>query len=232
MVGGGVRWYCETLQDEGFGAVGVEQAGAAYAVFADEGGDAGEGDVEARGLGELRAEEAGLDLAADAGLCVEMDGEDAGGGGVGLQVEVEELEEDGAVGEGEGGFEGADVVWCGGVRAGVESEAEGEGGEGEGVGLGAEEDLVEHGAEDEEEGVEEVDGGVEGEVLFEGEDGLDGHHEVGVLAEGEPAEAFAVLAEADDEVDFGDGGEVGEGVQAPELEGGALGFGEAEGGEG
>jgi hypothetical protein len=209
--------------------VGVQEAGAADAVLAaatQEGGDAGEGDVEALGLGELGGEEAELDLAGSAGLGAEVEGEDAGGGRMGLEIEVEELEEDLALEDGEGGLEGADVF-----AATIEAEGEGEAGEGQGSVAGAGEELVEHGAEDEEERIEELDGGVEGEELLEGEGGLFGNEEVGEFAAGEETEALAGLAEADDELDFWEGGELAEGCEAPEGESFGLGRGEREGGE-
>ncbi len=83
---------------------------------------------------------------------------------------------------------------------------DGEAGEEEGAGAGAEDELVEHGAEDEEEGVEVVDGGVEGEVLGEGEDGFGGDEEVGFFASGEAEEAMTFFAEAGDDVGGGEGG--------------------------
>jgi hypothetical protein len=83
--------------------VGVFEDGASDAVVANEGTDAGEGDVEAIGLGELRGEEAELDFACCSGVGGDGDGEDGCGGWVRLQVEVEEAEPEAAVIAGEDG---------------------------------------------------------------------------------------------------------------------------------
>ena len=75
----------------------VFKDGASNALVTDEGADAGEGDVETGGLGELRGEEAELDFAGVAGIRGEGDGEDGGGGRVRLEVEMEETEPESAV---------------------------------------------------------------------------------------------------------------------------------------
>ena len=110
--------------------MGVFKDGAADALFTDDGADAGEGDVEARGLGELRGEEAELDFACCSGIGGEGDGEDGGGGRVRLQIEMEEAEPEAAVVIGERGTDGAGVG-----AAAFEGERDGDGGEARGFGL-------------------------------------------------------------------------------------------------
>jgi len=83
--------------------VGVFEDGASDAAVADDGADAGEGDVKAVGLGELGGEESELDFADGSGVGSDGDGEDGCGGWVRLQVEVEEAEPEAAVIAGEDG---------------------------------------------------------------------------------------------------------------------------------
>ena len=97
----------EGLHAEGIRPVRVFKRRASDAMVADEGADAGEGDVEAIGLGELRGEKAELDFACCSGIGSDVDGEDGGGGRVRLQIEVEKAEPEAAIVAGEGGADGA-----------------------------------------------------------------------------------------------------------------------------
>ncbi len=102
--------------------------GATYALFADQRGDAGERDVEAAGLGQLRREESELHLAAVAGFGFEVEAEDAGRRRVRCEIELQQLEQNLALRDGERGLEGAGVF-----AAAIETEREGEAGEGVGA---------------------------------------------------------------------------------------------------
>ena len=107
MIGGGGEG--EGFHAESVGAVRVFEDGAADALLTDEGADAGEGDVETRGLGELRGEEAELDFACCSGIGGEGDGENGSRGRVRLQIEMKETEPEAAVVIGERGTDGAGV---------------------------------------------------------------------------------------------------------------------------
>jgi len=187
----------EGFHAKSVGAVGVFEDGASDALLTDDGADAGEGDVEARGLGELRGEEAELDFAGRAGISGEGNGEDGGGGRLRLQIEMEETEPEAAVVVREGGADGAGVG-----AAAFERERDGDGGEGEDLRGSASDEVVEENAEDEEERVEEFDRGVEFDALFEGEGRVGGDEEMRGLASGELTEAAAFLSEAGDQFFF------------------------------
>jgi len=216
----------EGFHAKGVGAVRVFEDGAADALLTDEGADAGEGDVEAGGLGKLRGEEAELDFAGVAGIRGEGDGEDGGGGRVRLEVEMEETEPESAVVIRERGADGAGVS-----AAAFERERDGDGGEGENLCGGADDEVVEEDTEDEEERVEEFDRGVELDAFFEGEGRVGGDEEMRGLASGELTEAAAFLAEAGDEFFFGQRGEGAEGGDAPAGEGFCVFGSEREDGE-
>lgn len=188
--------------------------GATDAVVTDKSTDAGEGDVEAVRLGELRSEEALLDFTRRAGFGGEGDREDRGGGWVRLQVEMEEAEPKAAVVAGECGTHGAGV---GG--AAVKSEGHCDGGEGEDLGSRARDEVVEQNAEDEEERIEELDGSVEFGALLEIERRVRRDEEVRSFSAGKLTKTAAGLAEAGDEFFFREGCEGTEGEDAPADEG-------------
>jgi hypothetical protein len=131
-----------------------------------------------------------------------------------LQVEVKELEPEAAVVAGESGADGSRVR-----GAAFERERDSDGGEGEDLRGGAGDEVIEKDAEDEEEGVEQFDWGIEFDALFEGDGWVGGDEEVRGLASGELAQAAALLAETGDEFFFGQRGESAEGGDAPAGEG-------------
>ena len=188
----------------------VFEDGAADALLTDERADAGEGDVETRGLGELRGEEAELDFACCSGIRGEGDGENGSRGRVRLQIEMKETEPEAAVVIGERGTDGAGVG-----SAAFEHERDGDGGEGENLRGGAGDEVIEEDAEDEEERIEEFDGRVEFDALFESEGRVGGDEEVRGLASGQLTEAAAFLAEAGDQLFFRQRGEGAEGGRCP-----------------
>jgi len=210
--------YREGLHTEGVGAVRVFKDCASdtdlIGTLANDGANAGEGDVEAVGLGELRSEEALLDFAGRAGFGCDGNREDGSGRRVGLQVEVKEAEPEAAVVAGECGADGSSVG-----AATVEREPDGDRGEGQNLRRQAGDEVVEEDAEDEEERVEEFDRSVEFGALFEGKGRVGGDEEVWGNSLGELAEEAAGLAEAGDEFFFREGGEGAESEDAPAGEG-------------
>ena len=75
-------WSCggddKTLYGEAVWAMRIAQPCTSYMLFADERGDAGEGYVEAKRLGQLWGEEAELNFAAVAGFSVDEEADDSG----------------------------------------------------------------------------------------------------------------------------------------------------------
>jgi hypothetical protein len=143
-----------------------------------------------------------------------------------LQVEVEEAEPKAVVVTGKRGADGAGVS-----ATAVESQRDGDGGEGEDLRGGAGDEVIEENAEDEEERVEELDGGVEFGAFFKEEGRRGRDEEVRGFSASELAEEAARLAEAADEFFFRKGCEGAEGEDAPAGEG-LGGFGrEGEDGE-
>ncbi len=216
----------EGFHAEGVGAVRVFEDGASDTTFPNDGADAGEGDVEARGLRELGSEEAELDFTGAAGRGGEGDGEDGSGGRVRLQIEMKEAEPETAIVAGEGGADGARVG-----AAAFKGEGDGDGGEGEDLRGGAGDEVVEKDAEDEEERVEEFDRCVELDALFESEGWFGGDEVMRGNSLGELAQAAALLAEAGDEFFFRKTGESAECSDAPAGEGFSVFGGEREDGE-
>ena len=159
---GGVAWEGEGFHAEGVGAVGVFEDGASDALLTDEGADAGEGDVEAVGLGELRGEEAELDFACCSGSAVRVTERMAAEGGCACRSRWRRRSQRRRSLLGSAGTDGAGVG-----AAAFEGERDGDGGEGENLRGGAGDEVVEEDAEDEEERVEELDGRVEFDALFE-----------------------------------------------------------------
>jgi hypothetical protein len=117
------------------GTVRVEERGCAEVLCADQLGDAAEGELELFGLGHGREEQAVLDDAGVRGGGLKRNGEDGGARVVGLEVELEELEERFVAGHREREAESAGV---GGAVVELEMEAELVGGEAVGVELGKE----------------------------------------------------------------------------------------------
>ena len=87
--------------------MGIGGRDAAYVGFADERDEAGVGIFKACGFGDGRGEEAELDARALAGLGCEMEPADRTGGRVGFEIELEHLEQEGLVGGGDRGANGA-----------------------------------------------------------------------------------------------------------------------------
>src|SRR5271165_4111712 len=85
----------------------VFEHGRADAVFAGDGFEACDGDVETRGLGGLRGKEAELHFTGLPGLGAEGEREHGGLRRVRGNLQLQELEEEFAIGGGEGGTYGA-----------------------------------------------------------------------------------------------------------------------------
>ena len=81
--------------------------------------------------------------------------------------------------------------------------------------LGPNDQLLEHGAEHEEQGVEVVDRGVELDPFFEAERRLEWHHQVWVLASRELMETPAALPQPYDDLGFREPGQLAHGAHAP-----------------
>ena len=221
--GGGESWlFCFVLLEEGFGwvegeAVGViavEGLGDANGFAAEGGGELVEGVGEFVGVAEGFLKEVVLAAGGFGDGGVEGEGDDGGGGGEAFEVGGEKAEQLFEFGGGLGNAQGGEVVAAVFV---VEGEEEGVGDAL--VGLEAGGEGVEKVAKKKEKGVEAVEGVVEVEMLavvFEGT--VEGEKAM-VLTGGDVVQAGRLGAEAFVEVGAGEGGEVGDGVEAPSGEG-------------
>ena len=198
---------------ERVGLVRVEWDGRAETVGAEEGLEAGEGVGEFVGVTEGLFEELVLGFPGESGSEAQGVGGDGSRGADGVEPGVERAEEDGRVA---GGFRQGDGALMDGVV--VEGERHGEGGGGGLVGGETGAEGVEAAMQEEEERFEglervvEIAGGVE--VLrgtMKGEEAV-------VFAMEDVVEAGGFGAETFGEPLAREGGEVAEGVEAPEVE--------------
>ena len=202
------------VEGEAVGVVAVEGLGDANGFAAEAGGELVEGVGEFVGVAEGFLKEVVLAAGGFGDGGVEGEGDDGCGGGEAFEVGGEEAEELFEFGGGLGDAEGGEVVTAVFV---VEGEEEGVGDAL--VGLQAGGEGVEEVAEKEEKGIEAVEGVVEVEMLAVIFGGTVEGEEAMVLTGGDVVEAGGLGAEAFVEVGAGEGGEVGDGVEAPSGEG-------------
>ena len=191
----------------------VSELRPADTAFSNQCSDAGQRDVKTHGLRCLRAEETGLYLASAAWLSRDTQHKNSGRRGLSGEIELQELEEQCAIGDGESGLEGAAVP-----APSVELHVHGNAGKIESTAAGARNQMVEHGAENKQKRLHVIDRVVELDNLFEHKGWLFGNHEVLGLATCKLPQPLADLTKANDKIEARQCCELTERPQTPERE--------------
>ena len=143
------RYGAHGLNVKAVGPVSVAEHGAAHAFVPNDGADAGERDVEAHRLRQLRREQAELQLAGAARFGGKRECEDCGLRRMGFEVEMEQLDPERAVVAGKRGPHGPDVG-----DTTFQGEGDGHRGEREDTRRGSQDELFQHDAKDKEQRLE------------------------------------------------------------------------------
>src|SRR6187402_113655 len=195
-------WNNKALHHEAVRTVCIQQSCSAYTFFANEFCNASKRYIQTQRLRQLRCKKAKLHLAAVSRLGVHEDTHHACGWWVYLKIEVQQLQKHFTLQNRKGRFDGAFVL-----AASLQTKLYGDAGKCEAVVLRSGEKLVDHGAKDKKQRVENLYRRVEREEFFQRQDRFFRHHKVRRLTAREQPQTLALLSQTNHNLHLRQAGE-------------------------